>query len=107
MPYIVSFNVFDERWQIFLRPIKSIVRKVSDFNELFLCSYSGDNMIELLELFFGEIREFIEPLDITLIELFFIMENDVVVGLIENKPPVSLLNRRVLLSVLLDIADVW
>jgi len=64
-------------------------------------------MIELLELLFGEIREFIESLDITLIELFLIMENDIVVGLIENEPPVSLLNRRVLLSVLLDIADIW
>ena len=91
MSHIITLHVFDKRRKIFLAPIKSVICKVSDFDIGFVCSYSGDNMVKFLEIFFGKIRKLVETLDIILVKLFFVVKDDVIVSLIENEASVSLL----------------
>jgi hypothetical protein len=100
---IIFLDVFYHRREILFAPVKGIIGKVSDFNELFLVGNCCDNVVKFLELFFGEVRKLVETLDVILVELLFVLENDVVVGLIKNESSVSLLDGGVLFGVLFDI----
>lgn len=63
-------------------------------------------MVKLLELFFGEVGELVDAFDVAGIELFFVMENDVIVGLVEDEFSVSLLQRTVFLCIFLHVIRV-
>lgn len=103
MSNIILFDVLYHRREILFAPIKGVVSKVSDFEELFLIGDSCDNVVKFLELFFGKLRKLVEALDVILVELFFVVKNNVIVSLVENESSVSLLDGRVLFGVLLDI----
>ena len=106
MSNIVILHIFYDWREVFFAPVKSIISKVSDLNELFLGGHSGDNMVELLEFLFGKIRELIEALDVVFVKLFFVMEDDIIVSLVEDEPSVSLLDGWVLFGVLLNIISI-
>jgi len=70
-------------------------------------------MIKFLKFLLSQVTKFIDPLNISLIELVLIVENNITVGLIENKPEiiknkptVCLLLGRVLFRILLNVSGI-
>jgi hypothetical protein len=88
------------------RPIEVIVvLEFCDFQKALAFGDGGYDEVELLEFFFAEIGEFVQPFREFGVELF-VVEDDVVVGLVEEKFAVSLLFGRVLSRIILQIIAV-
>jgi hypothetical protein len=106
MSHIIIPHTLHHWRQILLTPVVSVVGKVRNLDELLLVRNCSHNVVQLLELFFSQVGEFVETLDVVLVQLLLVVENQVVVCLVKYKSPVSLLNWRVLFHVLFYVTGI-